>query len=94
MRTLQAANTEYFQKCALLGEKSAQVDALKKETEELSSRVRELFSEIQIHKAAEQHSRSEAAQPQPRSEAAEQQTQQPAAVSAGSPPVTIEERKI
>ncbi len=54
MRTLQAANAEYFQKCALLGEKVAQISALKEESNELAVKIRQLFDEIQIHKAAQQ----------------------------------------
>ncbi len=65
MRTLQIANTEYFKTAAILGEKVAQIKSLEAEVDKLSKDVQVLFSEIQIHKAAEQHSRSEAAQPKP-----------------------------
>lgn len=52
MRTLQVANTEYFKTAAILGEKVAQIKSLEAEVDKLAEDVRELFSEIQIHKAA------------------------------------------
>lgn len=52
MRTLQVANTEYFKTAAILGEKVAQIKSLEAEVDKLAEDVRELFSEIQIHKSA------------------------------------------
>ncbi len=53
MRTLQTVNAEYFQTAAVIGEKVMQINNTKVEVLKLTEKLSALFSEIQIHKAAQ-----------------------------------------
>jgi len=52
VRTLAIVQAEYFQTAALLGEKVAQIKAYEADVEKLSLDLKNLFNEVNVHKAA------------------------------------------